>query len=180
MLWSLAAIVGAVSGCAAVYATHPVGEAPVPLRAADWDGTWFNKDGALTLKVEDEGAGRIRMAYVEWGDQGPRLESHEIQLLRSGNATFASVKEAEENGQALYVWARIKREGNLMLAWIPNAERFKAACRDGRFPCREKDEDIALGELTADHLKILASEEEGSLYGWDEPVVLMRMNGGAD
>ncbi|MHC1744172.1 MAG: hypothetical protein AB9873_14220 [Syntrophobacteraceae bacterium] len=178
IVWVGLLMVSAICGCAAVYATKPVGDVPCPVKPAEWDGTWVNKDGALTLKVQDEQAGRLRMAWVEWSLQGPRLESQEIQLLRSGDATFASVKEGEDNGRARYVWARIKREGNEMICWIPDVEHFRAAGRSGQFPFEEKDDSIILGELTPEHLKTLASPEAGLLYRWDDPVVLLRMNSG--
>lgn len=173
-------MVGTLAGCGAVYSTHPVGEASVAVEAADWDGTWLHGEGALTLKVEDEGAGRIRGAWVEWGHQGPRLESHVIELRRSGDAMFANVGESDGNGRVRYAWARIRREGSVLIAWIPDVERFKAACRDGRLPCREQDEHVVLVDPSAAHVKVLASSEAAPFYRWDEPVVLMRLTGGGE
>jgi hypothetical protein len=179
-IWFSVVVAGAVSGCSAVYVTKPVGEIPCPVKAGDWDGTWVNKNGTVTLRVQDGEAGRIGMAWVEWGIQGPRLESHEIQLLRSGDVTFASVKDTEEDGQTLYVFVRLKREGDELVCWVPDVERFKAACRSGQFPFREKDESLVLGELTPDHIKLLASPEAGLLYRWDDPVVFVRASRNGD
>lgn len=178
IVWMHLLILGAISGCAAVYATKPVGEAPFPIKASEWNGTWVNVNGAVTLKVLDEAAGTLRMAWVEWSVQGPRLESHEIQLLRSGEAIFASVREGEDKGQSLYVWARVRRDGNELICWPPDVERFKAASRSGQFPFREKDDSLVLGELTPEHLRQLASPEAALLYRWDDPVVLLRINSG--
>jgi hypothetical protein len=179
-MWVLVLAAGALSGCSAVYVTKPVGDVVPRVKAADWDGTWVNKNGAVTLRVQDGEAGKIRMAWVEWGIHGPRLESQEIQLLQSGDVLFANVKEAEENGQTLYVWARVKREGDEMICWVPDVDRFKAASRSGQFPFREKDDSVVLGELTPDHLKFLASAEAGALYRWDDPVVFTRATQGED
>lgn len=175
-VWVGCLILGAIFGCAAVYATKPVGEVPCPVKATEWDGTWVNKNGAVTLKVVDEQAGTLRMAWVEWSVQGPRLESHEIQMRRTADATFANVIQGEDSGRVLYVWARVKREGNELICWTPDVDRFKTAGRNGQFPFQEKDDSIVLGELTPEQVRILASPEAGSLYRWDDPVVLLRMS----
>ncbi len=173
--WTVLAMAATLAGCGAVYSTQPVGEASVAVRAADWDGTWLQGEGTLTLKVEDEGSGRIRGVWVEWGHQGPRLESHVIELRRSGDAMFANVGESDANGRMRYAWARMRREGNVLIAWIPDVERFKAACRVHRLPCREQEEHVVLIDPSAEHMMVLASLEAALLYRWDQPVVLIRL-----
>ncbi|MGV8073023.1 MAG: hypothetical protein AB2L11_00465 [Syntrophobacteraceae bacterium] len=169
-----------MSGCSAVYSPLPVGESPYAIKSEDWDGTWINKDTYFSVKVVDGQKGVLRAAWMEWKDDEARLESHEVQLLQTGKWVFANVKVSEGDEKVLFVWAPFKRDGNAVVCWTPDVEKFKALGKAGKLPCREENDDIFLNDLTPEHLKIITSETECQLYDWRDPLVFIRMTGQAE
>jgi hypothetical protein len=39
----------------------------------------------------------------------------------------------------------------------------------------DENGDITLGELSADHIKVITSETRGVLFNWDDPIVFIRL-----
>jgi len=157
-------------GCNAVYSTRPVGETVPPVKAEEWEGTWFNKDGAVCLTVQNAEQGLLQLAWIE----KMKLESYEVRLLGAGDWLFANIRETGEPER--YLWARIVRDGEQINLWVPSVEKIRALVEKGRLPGTVEDGGtVTLGELTADHLRLITGEGEGVLFEWDKPVVLLRL-----
>ncbi|MBN2431888.1 MAG: hypothetical protein JXQ27_10445 [Acidobacteria bacterium] len=159
-----------VLGCNAVYSTKPVGETVIPVKAEDWEGTWFNKDGTVRLAIHDAEQGILQLAWIE----KMKLESYQVRLLGAGDWLFANIRETGETER--YLWARIVRDGEQINLWVPAVEKIRVLVEKGRLPGTVEDSGtLILGDLTTDHLRLITSEAEGVLFEWDKPIVLLRL-----
>lgn len=180
-------------GCASVLVPEPVGDAPVPIDAGEWQGTWISGEIFLMTTVLDADAGVMQAAWLERGEDGARMEAFRGEVRKSGDWLFVSMPapapepEAENPPAAgepaggddipAFLWARMQNDGRTLLLWWPRAEAFRAAVRDGRLPgVVEADEDVRLGKLTAEHLALINAPGSG-LLGWEEPLVFVRIGG---
>ena len=159
-----------LAGCSAVYSTQPVGVAPASIKPQEWDGTWIHKDGSLTLKVLDSEEGVVQVAWIE----NMKLASHKAYLLESGEWMFGNVKEDENQSQ--FLWGRIKKRNNQIIIWTPSVSKIAALVKDGSLPGTVDDGgDVMLGNLTANHLTLITSEDKDVLFEWEDPLVVIRI-----
>lgn len=159
-----------LSACSMVYSPKPMGEAPVVLKADSWDGNWIHPEGVIAIKVTDSRKGEMEISFVDDG----AVEKHSILIKKSGDWVFGSLKE--ENELPRYLWARLKKEGNQLLVWTPDSDKFKHLIEKKIIPgSLDSDGNIVLGELSSDNIKSIASSEHGVLFDWDEPMVLFRV-----
>ncbi len=167
-------VVLSLTGCSAVYTTQPIGERPCRIEARDWDGTWIHKDGSINIKVTDGEKGLLRIAWIEPKEKDLVREVYDVELRESGGTMFAATKDDSATTQR-YFWACIKRDGKQAVVWLPDAAKFKALVRAGKLPGTiEEDRDVILGNLEPGHLSLIAGEQEGVLFSWDEPIVFLR------
>jgi len=168
-------IIFGLSGCNQVGSIHPVGSEPVSLNPEDWNGKWglpFEKE-FLRLRVLDGDNGMLRM--VSYDSKGEPEKSQDVLLRRVDGWTFASV--AKEGGGDGYLFARINNSGGrTLLVWLPDYDRFRGLVEKGVLPGKTDPETVTLGLLLAVHLKLITSGEVGTLFDWDDPVVLIRLD----
>ena len=161
----------ALAGCSAVYSTKPMGGAPVSINPEAWQGTWIHKDDVITIEIVDAEKGLLRAAWIE----DMKLESFNVHLLAFGDWIFGSAKD--EQKESLFVWGRIKHEDRQLIVWCPSVSKFKAMVQDGVLPGTVDDDgNVTLGELTADHMSIIASDVKDVLFDWDDPYVFVRLS----
>ena len=174
-----------ISGCNEVFTARPIGEKPIELKAEDWNGTWFNSEGdSCSLKVVDEKNGMLEIAQLGWEGKEAKVFTMELQLREWGNCVFATaISSSPENSgprdksKGGYLWARIKRDGNVLIFWQPDVDKFTSLVKNGKLPGKVNDskdktsKSVDLGELTPEHVKIFASD----VYDWDNPLILMRI-----
>ena len=159
-------------GCSVVASKAPVGEESVTLVAKEWDGAWFNSEGAYcVLKVKDSGAGILQIGWIE-GDSELKYQSGEVFIRKSGNRFFASMRE---DGEQNYVWAGIRKDGKAIIIWLPNEGRFRMLIEAKVLPGEVGKGTVILGNLNAEHTKIITSEDKGFLFDWAQPLVLMKL-----
>jgi hypothetical protein len=164
-----------LAGCGAVYVTQPIGEKPCKIKAKDWEGTWIHKDGSVTVRVMDGENGQLRIAWIEPKENGLTFETHNVQLREAGSWMFANIKDDANTNEPRYLWARIKGDGNQVIVWLPDPAKFRALVEEQKFPGRiEGKSDVILDTLELKHLRIIAGEQEGILFVWEEPVVFLR------
>ncbi len=163
-------------GCSAVVSQRPVGEIPVVLDPEEWEGTWITPDGGpVVIRVEDAEKGYLKLAWIE-DDRSRTFKSLRVIILRSAAWDFANIREEDgknETGQN-YLFARVKKQKNHILVWLPRAEKFAALVEGKILPGRAVKETVTLGELKPEHVKIIVSEEKGLLFDWENPFVLMK------
>ena len=117
--------------------------------------------------------------------EGMELESYDTLIRQSEGWLFFNIKDkSEDSDEHGYFWGRIKRDGNTILLWDPDVEKFRSLVREGVLPGevkksgdnKEKDSDVILGELSAEHIRVLTSGEHGVLFNWDKPLVLIKLS----
>jgi len=175
-----------MSGCQDVLTTKPIGEKPSELKAEDWDGIWSNSKGEFcSIKVVDGKNGMLKMACLGWEEEEAKVSTLELQLREWGNCVFATAislstenSGSRDNSEGGYSWARIKRDGNMLIFWMPNWDKFSSLVKNGKLPGKvinpqvdRSDISIDLGEPTPEHLEIFASD----VYNWDDPAILVRI-----
>jgi len=177
-----------LSGCGSVLSGKPMGENPVVLNPADWQGTWASDEIVLLTTVLDSEEGILQAAWLERYEEGARFETVTGSVRQTGDWYFLSMEHVPENADdeenavsdeepTAYVWGRIDNNGRRAIVWWPNLEQFREAVRNGRLPGRIKeDEDVVLGELNAEQMEVINSPS-GNLMNWTEPLVLVRIGG---
>lgn len=177
-----------LGACDTVTSPTPMGTSVLQLEAADWDGRWSNAEGDMDVTVTDPAKGLI---HVEFPD-GDHLRVLDLQLRTAGAWTFVSTTEDEfDKSQGLgdsaddndpgsgaaegFLWARIKKDGDMIIAWVPDAKAFAALVEQQRLPGSVEEGHVALGKLqAADYAKITAGEL-GMVLDWENPAVLYRL-----
>ena len=182
-LTAAAVALGALLGCDAVYSSAPMGGEVAAITGSEWEGAWYTGEGVLAIHVVDEDAGEIMVSYIDDGGRGdrawslPRIESHPVYLRSSGNWLLASRERSDEPG--VWEWARVKKEGDLLILWTPEASAFEELVAEGALPGTVEEGEysttITLGELSSAHYELITGESRGVLVDWDDPEVLVRI-----
>jgi hypothetical protein len=183
-----------LTGCHAVYSTHPVGDAPVAVSPDDWEGTWVHRDGALTVAVLDPEKGVLEIGWVEKKQERLKLERYKVLLRKSGEWLFGSVQDPDK--PKLYVWGRIKNADGQIVLWAPDVQKAMALVEKGVLPGHvekmndvsftdpeavgpgpipSKESDVVLTRLGATELKVIMSGETGGFFDWERPLVFRRL-----
>jgi len=160
-------------GCNSVYCTKPVGEKAVSIEPGEWEGTWINSsmDNPVSIKVIDAKKGILKAMWIE----NAELESCEAYLLESGEWMFGSTREDGKGNR--FIWGRIKKDEGQILVWVPAVSKISDLVKAGTLPGTiEDDGNVTLGALTAEHLRVIMSEDKGVLFEWTKPVVLIRLS----
>jgi len=161
-------------GCSMVTSGQPIGDTPVVLDHVDWEGTWTAADGGpVVVRVEDARKGQLRLAWME-GDREMALKTADVTLLKTGTWHFANLKDQAKAGPPVYLFARVKKQKGLLIIWPPRPERFARLINDKVLPGTVSKEQVFLGELGPEHMRVITSEERGVLFDWESPIVLIR------
>ncbi|NIP18841.1 MAG: hypothetical protein GWM87_12315 [Xanthomonadales bacterium] len=177
-----------LGGCSAVYSPVPLGEDPLPLVAADWEGTWLFEGDIVKVRVTDAGQGKLRLLAIDGGE----LDVVDVHIRTSGGWNFISMPDEEdgedpdspdtnEDGQLHYAWGRIVIEGDQLIVWAPDVAKFRRLVREEKLPGSlvgpdgKPGDNVYLGQLEAAHYTLITSGEEGVLMDWDEPGVGIRV-----
>ncbi len=169
-VFSMIMLVSVLVGCSAVYSTKPVGLEPAPIESGDWKGTWVFGNSAVEVDVIDADKGLLRVAWIK----DMKLKFIDVHLQTSDDWMFGSTKEDPEDKN--FVWGRIKREDNQLIIWNPSVSKFKKMVEDGILPgVVDNTGNVVLGELTSDHISLIASEGNGVLFDWEDPDVFRRL-----
>lgn len=164
-----------LGGCSAVYAPAAPGDRAYATPAADWNGTWVNKDGPVSVRVVDAGAGHLRVAWLEWKGDQPALNIQDVFMRSDGRHLLAAVKVTRDNDKARWVWALVRRNGRQLVGWLPDSTRFKTLVEAGKLPGRVAHGDVLLGHMDAAQAKALVDDPDGTLYARDAPLVFLRL-----
>jgi hypothetical protein len=144
------------------------------VQAEDWEGTWYNPGGSMTIMIEDQEKGILQAAWVEESGGELAFKSFQVFLRESGEWIFCNIKEPESDS---YLWGRLKRGDNQILVWMPEASEVAALVEAGALPGTvEEDGDVVLPQLTPEQLQVMTSEKHCALLNWSEPIVLFRLN----
>ena len=160
-------------GCGGVLSTGPVGGEPVAIDEAEWKGTWLNEEGVVEIRVVGAAEGRLELGWIESGGRGFELHTQPLELRRLEDWTIGSAWDEDEEG---YLWLRVARDGERLLGWLPDDDRFAALVSAGELPGSVEEGLVVLGPLTPEHLRRI--RHDPGLFVWDEPLVLRRLSDG--
>jgi hypothetical protein len=163
-----------LTGCSSVIVTAPVGDKPHVLNAADWDGTWTMDNDAATVRVTDAAAGKLEVLSVQTDEGRPKVRTYTVFIRESGETLFATL-QSEDMPKDRYLWARVRRSGDYLMVWSPDAEKFERLVQSGQIKGAMKDGDVHLEALTPSEVSGLAAEKYGVVYEWQRPAVLQRL-----
>jgi hypothetical protein len=168
----------ALPACANVTTSHPLGETALPVIAEEWEGTWLSAQGDVAiLKVVDESTGSCELYWLEDDTDPPEVHRFPVYIRESRGWTFASAPEdpRETTSSVEYVWARIRKDGEIITLWTPRVERFKELVEEGSLPGQVNLGDVHLGALESQHYELIVSEDKGLVLDWENPGVLRRI-----
>jgi hypothetical protein len=163
-----------MTGCSGVYVTAPVGDKPHVLNPADWDGTWTMDNEAATIRVSDAAEGKLQVLSVQLDEGPPKVRSYTVFLRESGKTLFASL-QTEDIPKGRYLWARVRRSGDYLMLWSPDAEKFGYLVQSGELKGTKECGDVFLAPLAPTEVSGLAAEKYGVVYEWQRPAVLQRL-----
>jgi hypothetical protein len=162
-----------LTGCTGVYSPQPFGDKPHALTAADWDGTWATCDSAMLVRVTDSAAGKLQYSETKVEKGAFVTKTTDIFVRESGDWLFASI--ADESTHDRYEWARIRRDGDQVIVWVPDKDAFRALVQSGKLKGRLVDQGVILDPLSAEQMKALTSGALGVPFKWAEPSVIHRL-----
>lgn len=181
--------VAALGGCTTVHVAQPLGDAPVILDPAEWNGTWcdasqlasvpgtnaVSADGAdcVVLTVVDAEAGILDV--VETDDPGEPIRAH---LRRIGDDTTWVYVSTEERGNGYAVALRVYRDGHVLVAWDVAGSAVAEEVTAGRWAGRVKGGDVYLDTPGRDTLARIAADH-GGLFTRTPSGVAIRVSGGS-
>ena len=170
-LWVAVAVLS-LAGCNTVYSTQPVGETVVAVAPEEWEGTWINSsmDTPVSIKVMDAQKGTLKAAWIH----DMEMETWDVHLRESGQWMFGSMKGSKQDNRL--VWGRIKKDGNEVIIWTPDTAKISDLVKAGSLPGTvDEGGDVTLGELKAEHMRLIMSEDKVVL-DWANPIVLIKLS----
>jgi hypothetical protein len=169
----------ALCGCYEVISLSPMGESALKLNPDEWDGLWLLSDDEFVIfKVISPDDGLIQGSFLEQGESGPILKHSTIHIREAGGWHFISMaQEAEGTDVVRYSWGRLKKDGNTLVVWMPDHDKFERLVEEGIVPGDTQSTDVHLGTLNSSHYTLITSEERGVLFEWDNPIIFRRQKG---
>ncbi len=182
------------SGCGTweVMSRFPVGQTPYPVEAEEWAGDWGSgcaDEGFFRIEVVDKDNGIIRVSEVKAGSESgpenpeksaaPYEKPFECHLRKTdGDLIFANAALEGETEYYPTLVKMVKMEkvgGCQLIVWFPDYRKFRTLVEKKILPgeLRERSENICLGLLQPEHLKIILSEDE-VLFRCYDPIILIR------
>lgn len=162
-----------LGGCAAVLAEKPIGATPVALAPEQWNGSWFNGEDALVVEVTEPDAGVMQVALVEYKEGGFALQQMTAVVRQGDQWQFINVKAEDSGGR--YQWARMSREGELLLIWPPEPAPLRELVENGSLAGKVEDDDVILPGSSPELIQLLEGDGGGRFFKWDGPLVLYRL-----
>ncbi len=165
-------------GCSAVFSPQPIGDKPTNIlsKQSEWEGTWVNLNGAITVKVVDGSNGVLKVGWIQDKDGDLKYRTAEVSLRDNKDWTFISIRDLDEANQNRYLWGRIKKEERAAILWGPDVEKFKTLVQDKLIPGTIDGGNVVLGNLSSSHLDLIRSQTSGVLFNWDQPLILIRLD----
>ena len=167
------ALASLVTGCTGVYVSRPIGEKPLVLVPADWEGTWLCGDSAAKARVVDAHQGRLELIEAKFSDGKPKLEITEIVITEAGHWLFATLLNPAD--PARHEWVRLKRNDDQLVVWLPATAAFRTLVESGKLQGRLDDKNVVLDPPSAADLAALTTGALGVPFAWDDPVTIRRL-----
>jgi hypothetical protein len=167
----------ALCGCFEVVSLNPMGESALKLNPAEWDGVWLLSDDDLVIfKVANPDDGLIEASFLERGESGPVFKRSTVYVREAEGWVFISMAQESEGATDVvgYSWGRLKKDGNTLIVWMPDHDKFESLVDEGILPGDTRSTDVHLGILESSHYAVITSEQRGVLFEWDNPIIFRR------
>lgn len=163
-----------------------IGSAAVQLSPEAWNGIWRNEDTVLQLKVVDADKGLVNIAWFEDKDNELQPDSIAVQISKGEKWEYLTlVTGSLYNDLELekYCWGRIEKEGERILFWLPNPERFERAVQSKTL--KGNVIKIKKEKYPSTHVKLTGSAQEiikqvesggADYFLWDTPLTFIRID----
>jgi len=165
--------------CTSVTCKQPVGEKPVVLDKAKWNGSWANANGdVFYTRVKDAGQGLLELVSAAIEDSEIKVERATVRIRASAAWLWASMKDEDDEN---FSFGRVTEPGQEILYWIPQPAPFAERVRKKQLPgvvtkdSDGKDKDVLLEALSTEHIKAIEEGKWGEVFDWSQPVVLRRL-----
>lgn len=186
------------ASCASVTCDAPLGEKPVLLAAADYDGTWLTDDAAFLLEVADTN-GLLRLTWIEPAPENPPVGHTPAPSRKSGPVggrkvrpppvmksalaeirsfkdwRFASLRDPDHPEVKAWYWALMEKTNGLLHFRTPEANSFSNLVARGVLPGRVEGASVVLGALDSAALERL--RQETNLALWETNTLNWRRHG---
>jgi len=153
-----------------------MGERTVDLIPEEWEGTWLSPEGDVVFVTDvDPKEASILTSWVEEEDEKLVLKKSVIYFGEAAGWTFVSMPDQSES-PVRHFWGRIERQQDeTAVVWLPDHKKFEKLVVEGLLPGIVEAGDVHLSQLDSSHYLMIASEQNGILLNWDEPVVYRRI-----
>jgi hypothetical protein len=164
------------SSCNAVYVGQPVGERVHALKPEEWNGTWQGDDhSTVTLLVTHPEKGELQVGWIETEQNALVLKTESFWVRESGSWLFLNHRSTHE-GKERYSWTLMKRKDEVVVAWSPELEKFRALVRSGKIEGVAADHgDVYLESLSAGTLASILSGDLHLAIEWESPALIRRV-----
>ena len=178
-----------LGGCSTVRVPQPVGDTPVALDPAEWNGTWCAPDlrpmpGTDMLSVSEKAdCYRVTVAdgpggVLDFENAKDLNDRGRLHLLSIGHEEQMLYGTEESNGGYELV-IRLHHEAGAVTLWLVSGNGFANEIAAGRLPGDFDAKDVTIESLDTTVLGRIAADESGVLFDWREPAFLIRVNGGS-
>ena len=169
-----------LNGCTTVVTKHPIGTEPYFAAEDEWQGTWLTDNEIIKIKVIDESAGSIQIAWIEDNESELKFEKVNCKLMKSENAVYIhSLDLPNEDFGGYYVWGKVQIENNKIIIWEPMFEAFKSVYIEKKLKAsveKNDKQEISNIQLTDTPVNILSViEADKTFFDWEKPTILMRL-----
>ncbi len=161
-------------GCDAVFTPEPLGDEIVQLNIEEWQGTWLAPEMVVITTVLDRDKGRWQTAWMERGLDGAEMKVLEGTVRATGDIMFINTRDDNPNVKPRYLWMVLDKSEDYFTVWTANLEQFRAMIANGRLPGKETEDGVVLGELSPEHLEMIA-DPSTNLLNWKNPGVFIRV-----
>jgi hypothetical protein len=169
---TLALLLLVLSGC--VLTKTPLGDAPLNLSGheSEWEGTWFDGEGAVRVKVEDAAQGILQAGWVDEHEGNLVFTTIRFQLRKTADRLYANFELKGLNPPQAYrdylVPARITLENRRLEFWLMDDEVVGDMVRKGAIPGRVESDVVIVDKLYEAQL-MSGTDNCRKLFEWAHP-----------
>ncbi len=164
--------------CHFVKTLVPFGLRQAELVADDYNGTWESEDGdTVEITVLDKTKGEIELSYSEGSREAGPLKHRKMKvyLLDGKKWQYASVP-ADDDGSDKegFMFGCIEATSKRIIIWAPRVEKFIQLIEAGKIEGEVVKDGVVLDRISPELIDVIESEENGFVFDWREPMILMK------
>ena len=161
-----------LSGC--VLTKTPLGDAPLNISGHEneWEGAWFDGEGAVRVRVEDAAQGILQAGWVDEHDGNLVFMSIQLQIRKTADRLYANFELTGLNppqaNRDYLIPARIKLENRHLEFWLMDDKVVGDLVSKGVLPGRVEKEVVIVDKLDEAQL-MSGTGNSRKLFEWNHP-----------